>query len=103
MRKKNLLGWRGRLVAWLSEDWSSRLQFFVVLNVVGCVVVVVLSVVFRRHNLEVSLPCAGGGHFVTCIPLRLTLPLVAIKELSADHREAHGKNRIHVTKSPLRA
>ena len=22
-------------------------------------------------------PCAGGGHFVTCIPLRLALPLVA--------------------------
>ena len=22
-------------------------------------------------------PCAGSGHFVTCIPLRLALPLVA--------------------------
>ena len=57
----------------------SSLQFFVVLNVVGCVVVVVLSVVFRRQALEIPLPCAGGGHFVTRIPLRLVLPLVAIK------------------------
>src|SRR3984885_15644052 len=26
-------------------------------------------------------PCAGGGHFVTCVPLRLALPLVASKIL----------------------
>jgi len=57
----------------------SSLHFFVVLNVVGCVVVVVLSVVFRRQALEIPLPCAGGGHFVTRIPLRLVLPLVGIK------------------------
>src|SRR5271170_148809 len=26
--------------------------------------------------------CAWGGHFVTCIPLRLTLPLVAVRYLA---------------------
>ena len=35
-------------------------------------------------------PCAGGGHFVTCIPLRLALSPVA-KEEDADHREDHAK------------
>ena len=33
---------------------------------------------------------AWGGHFVTCIPLRLALPLVA-KEVDSDQREDHAK------------
>jgi hypothetical protein len=80
------------------------LQFFVVLNVVGCVVIVVFCVVnfcgWERATFFCCLgvPCAGGGHFVTCIPLRLALPLVAIKNLSADHREAQGEAGIRVTK-----
>jgi hypothetical protein len=40
---------------------------------------------------------------VTCIPLRLALPLVARKNLSADHREALGKAGIHPTKWALPA
>jgi hypothetical protein len=41
---------------------------------------------------------ARCGHFVTCVPLRLALPLVAMKDLSADQREAQGEAGIHVTK-----
>jgi hypothetical protein len=62
---------------------------FVVLNVVRCVVIVVLCVVFRGVTFCgreraiffscLGAPCAGGGHFVTGIPLRLALPLVAMK------------------------
>ncbi|NYF91764.1 hypothetical protein HDF08_003883 [Edaphobacter lichenicola] len=28
--------------------------------------------------------CAWGGHFVTCIPLRVVLPLVAMEMISAN-------------------
>jgi hypothetical protein len=35
--------------------------------------------------------CAWSGHFVTGISLRLALPLVAMKYLYADQREAHGE------------
>jgi len=28
---------------------------------------------------DMKAPCAGGGHFVTCVPLWLALPLVAKK------------------------
>jgi hypothetical protein len=31
-------------------------------------------------------PCAGGGHFVTDIPLRSALPMVARENLRASHR-----------------
>jgi hypothetical protein len=46
---------------------------------------------------------AEGGHFVTCIPLRLALPMVAMENLCADHREAQGEAGIHATKWPLPA
>jgi hypothetical protein len=36
-------------------------------------------------------PSAGSGHFVTGIPLRLALPMVAMENLRADWREAWGK------------
>ena len=87
LRDKNLLGRTDRVIASLCEDELSSLQFFVVLNVVGCVVVVVLSVVFRRQALEIPLPCAGGGHFVTRIPLRLVLRWSRSRS-TADHWEA---------------
>jgi hypothetical protein len=34
---------------------------------------------------------ARCGHFVTCVSLRLVLPLVAMKDLSADQREAQAE------------
>ena len=33
---------------------------------------------------------ARCGHFVTCVSLRLALPLVAMEGLAADRREARG-------------
>jgi len=41
----------------------------------------------------VNSPCAGGGHFVTFIPFRLALPMVAVKYLASigrHNRYTHG-------------
>jgi len=46
-------------------------------------------------------PCAGGGHFVTCIGLRVVLPLVGT-EFIREYRERHAK-RSHTTKWSLPA
>ena len=35
-------------------------------------------------------PCAGCGHFVTCVGLRVVLPMVATK-IRADQREDYAK------------
>jgi hypothetical protein len=43
-------------------------------------------------------PYAGGDHFVMGIPLRVALPMVAIQNLRADHREAQGEAGILPTK-----
>ena len=53
-----------------------------------------MSVVRLRFRVKVG-PAgraryARCGHFVTCVPLRLALPLVAMRDLSAAHEEAQG-------------
>jgi hypothetical protein len=43
-------------------------------------------------------PYAGGGHFVTCIPLQVALPLVAIKSFMPTNGRERGEAGIPITK-----
>jgi len=39
-----------------------------------------------QQQLKATTPCAGGDHFVVCIPLRVVLPLVGTCMMSSNHR-----------------
>ncbi len=47
--------------------------------------------------------CTEGGHFVTCIPLRLVLPLVGMEIFVRDQRERQAKLLKGVRTPALRA
>ena len=44
----------------------------------------------RGLGVGFNAPCAGGGHFVTCMSLRGALPLVTIAYELQIHRSAYG-------------